>query len=97
MLTARLIIKILVEIFLNVLTHDITVSTYQIQRSAGEYLNDPHPFLADLSFILYGILQGYIMHLIVQDAYKHIITSFQQAFNCMEAHPAGDQPVDATG
>ena len=37
------------------------------------------------------------MHFIIEDAHKYIVSSFDQAFYGMIAHPAGDQTVNTGG
>src|SRR6202000_1166118 len=50
---------------------------------------------ADLLFCFYGFFERSIVHLVVDDADHHVMSSFDETFHGRITHPAGDKPVEA--
>ena len=61
-----------------------------------QYFHDLHPLFTNCSFSFYCIFQWNIVHFIIQNTHKNIMSSFHQAFHCMITHTAGNQPVKAS-
>jgi hypothetical protein len=85
MLDTGISVHFFMQVLGNVFTHNIYFG-----RLPGENLDDFHPFVTDLLFCFYRLVEWCIMHPVIHDTNHYIMPVFHQALYPCIPHPAGD-------